>query len=353
MNPERVVLITGLPTFAARHLLLTLVEREPNSNYYIIVPEHLRERLQSSLTAPLPDNVSVFTGDTVQIDLGLSGPEYVEIIDNVTDVYHMASIFYIGVDVKQARRVNVDGTLNMLQAASEMPNLNRFNHFSTAFVSGDRTGVIMESELNLGQKFRNPFERTKYEAEILIQKWRERLPITIFRPTLIVGDSRTGEIDRTSMSGPYTLMKTMLGAPVDVAIPLPGKGDKPLNLVPIDWVCESIHVLSRLEEAVDKTFHLADSNPLSARAVFELVAVAGDRRLPRGRVPYPLSKLVLDLPFIKRLFLPHKQFLEDFNQLAIFNLLNTTTLLEGQGRTCPPLSTYIGRLVRYMVESGL
>ncbi len=352
-DDQRVILITGLPSFAARRLLLTSLEREPDARYYLVVPEQLHERLHSQLEITLPPNVTLFAGDTVSIDLGLSGPEYVEIIDNVTDVYHMASILYLGVDYRTARRVNVDGTKNALQAAAEMPNLVRFNHFSTAFVAGSRTGVIMENELDVGQSFRNAFERTKFEAEQSIQRWRDKLPISVYRPTLIVGDSHTGAIDRDRMEGPYTLIKAMLGAPTDVALPLPGKGDKPLNLVPIDWVSEAIHTLSLLDEAVDRTFHLADPNPLSARSVFEQVARVADRKSPRGHVPYSLSRAFFALPYMQRFLRRHRQFLEDFNQLTIFNLLNTTTLLEGNGRSCPPLPSYIGKLVRFVLDTGI
>lgn len=347
-DKPRSVLITGLPTHVARRLLLMMVENEPESRFHVVIPEHLVERLHGRLESPLPQRVEILTGDTVAMDLGLSGDEYVRLCDEVTDVYHLASIFYLGIDYEEARAVNVRGTLNVLQAASEMKRLERFNHFSTAFVAGNRNGVIMEDELESGQSFRNPFEQTKFEGEQVVARWRDRLPITVYRPSLIVGDSVSGELDRDRMDGPYMLMKAMLGAPAEVPLPLPGKGDKPLNLVPVDWVCESLYTLSLMDEARGATFHLTDPNPLPARKVFELVAQAAGRAAPRGRLPYRAARALLKLPGIERVFRRHRQFLDDFNQLTLFNSIETTRLLGA--RTCPPLPDYIERLVEYVLE---
>lgn len=350
MTRSRSVLVTGLPSHVSRVLLLQMAQSEPESQFFALVPEHLVERLHER-AGTLPDNVTVLVGDTVAMDLGLSGVEYNEIIDVVTDVYHLASIVYLGINYRAARAVNVRGTLNVLQAASEMKHIERFNHFSTAFVAGDRTGVILEEELDEGQRFRNAFERTKFEAEQVVARWRERVPVSVYRPSLIVGDSQTGRIDPDRMDGPYTLMKAMLQAPADVPIPLPGKGDKPLNLVPVDWVCAAVYALSLEPDGVGKTFHLTDPNPLPARRVFELVAQAAGRAAPRGRLPYRAARALLQLPGIERIFRRERQFLDEFNQLALFNSLETTTLLDGHGLPCPSFSSYVGNLVEYLADS--
>src|SRR5690606_36709008 len=174
------------------------------------------------------------------------------------------------------------------------------------------------------------------------------LPITVYRPSLIIGDSRTGAIDDNRMDGPYPLMKAMLSAPPEFAIPLPGKGDKPLNLVPVDWVIETLYLLSRRDDAAGKTYHLTDPNPLSARRVFELVAEAAGRPLPRGRVPYRISRALLNLPIVERMFRRHRQFLDDFNQLTIFNATNTAIALTNGGRPCPSFDEYVDVIVEWI-----
>lgn len=351
-TPGRHVLITGASSFAGRRMLMTLLDREPESHVYAVIPEHLIERVRSALGAEAgwPPGLTVLIGDTAALDLGLSGEEWQSLTEKLTDIYHMASIFYLGVDYDEAYHVNVKGTQNALRLASECRQLDRFNHFSTAFVSGNRTGVIMEDELASGQSFRSPFERTKYEAELALESWSSRLSITVFRPSLIVGDSRTGVIDRNRMEGPYMLMKAIVGAPAEVPIPLPGKGEKPLNLVPIDWVCEAMYALSRHPEARGRTFHLTDPNPLSARKIFELVARHARRRPPKGRVPFHLARLVTRLPYLERLLRRHRQFLEDFNHLAIYNSMSTMALLEET--PCPAFPSYVEPLVRYMQDEG-
>lgn len=344
----RTVLITGLPSFVARRLLLEMACAELDSRFIAVIPEHLLERLEERLEGRLPSNVELMTGDTVAMDLGLAGDEYTRICAEVTDVYHMASIFYLGVNDEDARAVNVRGTLNVLQAAAEMKRLVRFNHLSTAFVAGDRAGVIMEAELDAGQRFRNAFERTKFEGEQVVRRWSGRLPISIYRPSLVVGDSRTGAIDPDRMDGPYTFMRAILAAPAEVPVPLPGKGDKPLNLVPVDWVCAAIHALSRDPRAEGGTFHLTDPNPLSARRIFELVAQAAGHAAPRGRLPYRAARAVLKLPGLERTFRRYRQFLDDFNQLTIFNSIETMRLLDGM--PCPPLPDYLEHLVGYLQQ---
>ncbi len=345
---KRDILLTGFPSFVARRLLDVILREEPQSFVRLLVrPDYVdeAERRIEEYTKKQQDRVQILAGDVVAMDLGLSGTEYLEVIANVTDVYHVASIWWLGVDRHTSNQVNVVGTRNVVDAAYEMKNLNRLNHFSTAFVAGDRTGVIMEDELDEGQKFRNAYEETKYEAERTVQEAGRHIPVSIYRPSIIVGDSGTGEIDK--MAGPYYIMNAIVLMPPNVPILMPGKGDKPLNLVPIDWVCEAMHSISLLDDSAGKTFHLCDPNPLSARGVFELVARSVGRPAPVGRFPYRLTKLVMRFPYIEKLTRSPRQFMDDFNQLTIYNCINTFGALGGDG-TCPPFPTYVDTLVDYI-----
>lgn len=346
----RDILLTGFPSFVARRLLGVIAEREADSFVRLLVrPDYVDEaERQLQVMGIERSRVEVLSGDVVAMDLGLSGTEYLEIVENVTDIYHVASIWWLGVDHDTSHLVNVVGTRNVLDAAFEMKKLQRLNHFSTAFVAGDRTGVIMEGELAEGQKFRNAYEETKFEAETALQEASKHIPVSIFRPAIIVGDSETGEIDK--MAGPYYIMNAIVLMPPNVPVLMPGKGDKPLNLVPIDWVCRAMHRISLREDAVGQTFHLCDPNPLSARKVFELVAEAAGRRAPVGRFPYRLTKLVMKFPYLERLTRSPRQFMDDFNQLSIYNCINTFDAL-GVDDTCPPFPTYVARLVNYIKAS--
>ena len=165
---------------------------------------------------------------------------------------------------------------------------------STAHVCGDRRGVVTEDELQAGQAFRSVVEETKARGEKLVRGAMDRLPIAVMRPATIVGDSITGEVDR--FDGPYLLVLLVVTSPPDLALPLPGRGDELLNLVPIDWVARAAVALGRDARSHGRTFHLVDPRPLAARRVFELVARAGGRRGPRGSIPANLAKALLRAP---------------------------------------------------------
>lgn len=344
--PRRDILLTGFPSFVAKKMLETIVEREPDALIRLIVRPDYVDAADRTLTELKIDRsqVILLSGDVAAIDLGLSGREYLEVIANVTDIYHIASIWFLGADRAQVFEVNVHGARNIIDSAYEMQKLQRLNHLSTAFVAGDRTGVIMEDELALDQRFRNVYEETKYQAELAMQKAMTHLPVSIYRPSLIVGDSKTGEIDK--MAGPYYLMNAIVNMPSVVPVLMPGKGDKPLNLVPVDFVCDAMYLISRAEKTAGKTFHICDPNPLSARKVFELVAERAGKRAPVGAFPYRLTKLIMRFPYLERLTRNPRQFMDDFNHLTIYNSINTMDALAGLH--CPAFPTYVDRLVDFI-----
>ena len=313
----------------------------------LLVRPHYMDEAQTRVDAmgADPSRIQLLSGDVVAMDLGLSGTEYLQLVENVTDIYHIASIWFLGVDRQTIREVNVQGARNVIDAAAEMKHLRRLNHFSTAFVAGDRTGVIMEDELEEQQSFRNAYEETKYEAERLMREAMHLLPISVFRPAIIVGDSVTGEIDK--MAGPYYIMNAIVLMPSNVPILMPGKGDKPLNLVPIDFVCNAMHAISLRDDAAGQTFHLCDPNPLSARKVFQSVAEHAGRAAPVGRFPYRLTKLIMKFPYLEKVTRNPRQFMDDFNHLTIYNCINTMAALGGLN-TCPPFPSYAGILVDYI-----
>jgi nucleoside-diphosphate-sugar epimerase len=242
--------------------------------------------------------------------------------------------------------VNVKGTQNLIEVADQARNLNRFNHVSTCHVSGNRQGIITEDDLNVGQNFRNAYESTKFEAEKRVQKARERLPISIYRPSIVVGDSKTGEISR--FDGPYFMGLLLASSPVSIPLPLPGKGIGPLNMVPVDYVVDAIYHLSLHPKAVGKTFHLVDPNPLSARKVYELIAARAGKKPPRLSVSAGLAKTLLKIPGLEKVSRAHRQAIDYVNTMAIYNNDNTEKLLWGSPIVCPPFESYLDNLMAYV-----
>ncbi|NOZ01569.1 MAG: SDR family oxidoreductase [Deltaproteobacteria bacterium] len=341
-------LVTGFPAFSARRLVELLLER---GEKVFLLCQAKFEKAAGELAADaeqkgLAGRLVILVGDVLNIDMGLSGRELKQVAREVTRVHHIAAIYYLGVASGLTERVNVDGTRNVLDVASDLDRLERFVFHSTAFVAGDRTGVILEEELEAGQGFRNAYERTKFDAERLVRGHMKDLPISVVRPSIIVGDSKTGRIDR--MDGPYFLIRTIVNFPVDVALPLPEGGAYPLNMVPVDYVVQAADLISRDPGAAGKTFHLTDPNPLPAHKVFDMVADNAGRKRPKGSIPSLASKYLLRLPGVEMMLRPQRHFFEYFNRLTIYNCMNTLTSLAGTGVTCPTFPSYAATLVDFV-----
>lgn len=346
---RRRILVTGYPGFIGRRLVERILASEPDARLYLLTQEKFTARaraLLARLPAAQAGRAQVLQGDIVAMDLGLAGDEYRTLTSELTDIYHLAAIFYLGVPAGEARRVNVDGTRQVLDLARNCRRLQRLNHFSTCYVSGDRIGVIEEDELDCGQNFRNAYERTKFQAEQLMQAAAAELPVTIFRPSIVVGDSRTGEIDR--FDGIYHIGILVMASPVAVPLPLPGKSVAPVNMVPVDFVADACLRISTDPRAIGRTFHVVDPNPLSSRRVFELFSARSGKRLPRWRLNYTLTKALLHVPGLEKLARQPAQALEYLNHLAIYNCPNTLELLDGSGILCPRFDTYADNLMRYV-----
>ncbi|MEO1273346.1 MAG: SDR family oxidoreductase, partial [Myxococcota bacterium] len=228
---RRWVLLTGFPTFAARYLLWHMAECEPNTHIACIVTEDELGRAQALIDAhQLTSRIQLLTGDITALDLGLSGREYLDVVQNVTDIYHLASAWTTTTDRRLLEQVNVVGTRHVLQCVRDAHQLNRYNHLSTAYVCGDTTGVIMEEEL-LPDALRNPYEASQYEAEVAVRRLMDLgLPISIYRPSTIVGHSATGQIDH--FTGPYLFFAPWSVCPPMYPFPSPAVGRVPSTLSP-------------------------------------------------------------------------------------------------------------------------
>jgi thioester reductase-like protein len=344
------VFLTGFPSLLARAVCSEIVRSDSRARVLALVRSKSVEEARAyidELPAEQRKRVSIVEGDAAAIDLGLSGMEFKSIACDVTRIHHCAEVTYPGTDRKTAEQVNVGGTREAIEFATSCKNLDCLVFHSTAHVAGDRRGVVLEDELKVGQSFRSVVEETKARAEKLARGAMDRLPIAVVRPSTIVGDSRTGEIDR--FDGPYLLFLLVVTSPPDLALPLPGRGDDPLNLVPIDWVARAATAIGRDRRARGRTFHLVDSQPLTARRVFELVARAGGRRAPRGSIPANLAKMLLRAPGLDRLANNPRALVETMTTRVTYDARNADELFVSLGvAPCPPIETYVDKLVEYV-----
>jgi thioester reductase-like protein len=345
------IFVTGFPGFIGKRLVLELCRCDPAARLILLVEASQLEAARAVLQELPRATIDLFVGDVGDMHLGLSGREYQRLIAETTVIFHLAAISAFGVPYEAARRVNVVGTRNMLELADECSRLRRFVHFSSCFVSGNRLGVIAEDELAEGQSFRNPYERTKFEAEQLVDAAKTRLPITILRPSIVVGDSRTGEIDR--FEGPYYLGMLIVLSPLVMSMPLPGSGAAPLHVVPVDFVVQAACRLMNLAGAEGKTLHLVDPTPMSARRASKLIAEHAQKRTPHFTISARAANWVLRLPGVERMTRKHRAAISYADHLAIYSCRNTLDLLDPTPLRCPPLERFLDRLIDFaMVRWG-
>jgi long-chain acyl-CoA synthetase len=211
--------------------------------------------------ADVDNRVQIVRGDITLESLGLSENSMEQLSCEVTHIIHSAANVQFHLPIERARHINVHGTENLMKFALRVKGagkLQRVAYISTAYVSGDRNGVVHESEFDCGQRFGNSYEQSKFEAERFVRGQMAHLPITIFRPSIIVGDSRTGKT--TAFNVLYAPLRMIYQGLVKF---LPGSHSTPIDVVPVDYVSEAIcHIFLRTNQGIGETFHLTAGKEL-------------------------------------------------------------------------------------------
>ena len=346
---DEVVLLTGFPSFAARKMCEAILRTGPRTLVHAIVEQSAESEARDALDAlPLEQRgrVNLIEGDASAMDLGLSGRELAALTPEIDRIHHMAHLASQGAERKLAERVNVGGAREVLEVARICRSLKCLAFHSTALVSGDRTGLVLEGELEKGQEFRNMVEETLARGEKMMRAAMPKLPICVMRPTTIVGDSQTGEVDRGG--GPYFLISMIVTSPGEVPLALPGRPEASMHLVPVDYYVRATCALARDARAPGRTFHVGDPSPLTTRRVFELIASAGGRRSPRGFIPANLTKALLRTPGLDRIAKSPRAFLEALATPVSYSFANTSELLADTDVRCPPFESYVEGMVEYV-----
>ena len=349
---DQTIFITGFPGFIAERLVKHLAKL--NARFILLVQPSLLSRARSdvariaAVTGTEPANFSIAAGDITEENLGMSAADADRARNETTTLFHLAAIYDLAVARDMAIRVNLDGTRNVNKFARSINDLWRYHYVSTCYVAGKREGIIMESELLHDAGFRNHYEETKYLAEMEVETLKSELPITIHRPAVVCGDSRTGETAK--YDGIYYLIHYLRKWPGGLTLLNIGNRDVRLNLVPVDFVIDSMVMLSREDQAIGATIQLADPAVLTTQQLFsEISKVIGGRdsftTVPAGIV-YP----VLMLPFAPKITgLPHSAvpyfFLEQ-----MYDTTRSRELLEPHGLRCPTFPTYVEALVNFVAE---
>ena len=278
-------LVTGATGRLGAEILARLLRDDPGAKAVALVravgegagarEASLRERLRVHVPELEGDRVEVVAGDVQAERCGLGSLAWRRLTRRVTHVLHAAGRTALDEDLETARCANVGGTARVLALARACRALERFVHVSTAFVAGERAGLVREDDPP-PLCFRNAYERSKREAEALLRHGaRDRFPVTVLRPSIVVGDAATGRL-----SGPSALDRALAPILKGRLAVVPGSGEAFLDIVPVDYVAEAAAHLARCAPEPDGTYHLVagPGRTLSARRVVAIAwAVAGRR----------------------------------------------------------------------------
>lgn len=346
------IFMTGFPGFLCRRLLRELAQGRPTSRFTLLVEARFVERADQRLEemdSELPglvDRCTVVVGDIVEPGLGMTARDLAKTRRETRQIWHLAALYNLAVSEEIAYRVNVLGTINVLDFAESCDDLARLLYISTCYVAGQRTGRIREVELDEGQGFKNHYESTKFWAEVEVQKRWRRIPTTIFRPAIVVGDTTTGRTDK--YDGPYYMIQLLMRLPQGVPLPNIGRGVARVNIVPVDFLVAAMVSLAAHDDAVGEVFQLADPNPMTANDLLALMLDTLGRPSAVGSIPSLLADVALRSRRLAKFAQVPREMVAYFSHEATYDTSNTDLFLSGTPLRCPPLSSYLDVLIDYV-----
>ena len=346
------IFLTGFPGFIASRLVERLAH--PEKQFFLLVEARFVEKAmeEAELIAaeqgvPLESFVIV-EGDITKPELGMAPEDLAVVRAETTQIFHLAAVYDLAVEKELAFRVNLEGTRNINELALSIKNLRRYNYISTCYVAGKRRGEILESELEHDAGFRNYYEETKYLAETEVERLKAQLPVTIFRPSVVVGDSQTGETAK--YDGIYYLILYLRKAPSVLRLVNVGNDRVRLNLVPVDFVVDAIAALSSDPSTLGRTLQIADPSPLTTAELFDVIAKELTGRKSEFRPPAKLVEWMLE-----RSISPPLTGLPDHGVPYFFIEQTYDTKLASEALkphniSGPPFVSYIGNLLDFVEE---
>jgi long-chain acyl-CoA synthetase len=259
---KRTILLTGPNGFLGTQIALRIVKQTQHNIIALVrgaTDEAANQKLSRTwwdwpeLIQALGTRVEILKGDITLSDLGL-GDRYSEAVKKTTHIIHTAADMRLAGPMEELRKTNVTGTANMIRFAKEVQKdhgLTRYSHVSTAYVAGARKGEVPEDSLTDEFGFSSPYELSKYEGEKLVSQERSQLPISVFRPGMVVGDSRTGQI--RNFNTLYFPLRLFFKGQMRI---FPLRSSLRVNLITVDYVADAVFKLTFEPKAEGLNFHL-------------------------------------------------------------------------------------------------
>lgn len=342
------LLVTGFPGFLASNLIPRVLTQRPDDEVVCLVEgrflELARQRI-ASYDAALASRIRLLEGDITVAGLGLDADAASKV--NPGEIFHFAALYDLMVSRLLGKKINLVGTQNVLRFAENCPNLDYLHYISTCYVSGRYCGPFRETDLERGQSFNNFYEETKYQAEVEVQ--RSQVPWIIYRPAIVVGNSKTGATFK--YDGPYPVITWLLRQPSLAAL-MPAIGDPDcfrINLVPQDFVLDALCYLSMHRRQKGRVYQLADPNPLTVGEMVGELGKRTGRRIVKLTVPLgPTKALLRSFPLISNWCGFTPAMVDYFVHPTHYLTDATTAALEGSGISCPDIRQVLPALVEYV-----
>lgn len=353
--------VTGATGFIGANLVATLLAKRTGTVYVLV-----REGSQAKLDAQKlkwgkeADRIVAVVGDLSKPKLGVSDTDLADLKGKIKHMFHLAAIYDLKASAESQQVANIDGTRHALQFA-EAVGAGIFHHTSSIAAAGLYEGVFSEDMFEEAGKLTHPYFKTKHDSEGIVRK-EAKVPWRVYRPGFVVGDSKTGEIDK--IDGPYYFFKLLqrLRSLLPPWMPAIGLDGGRFNIVPVDYVVQAMDYLAHLDGQDGKCFHLTDPNAKRLGEVLAIFAEAG--HAPKmtvrinpgifGFIPSMVRQAIGSLTPVRRvrdavmkdLGLP-ADIAGFLNYPTKFDSRQTQKALEGSGIKVPPLEDYAWKLWDY------
>jgi NAD(P)-dependent dehydrogenase (short-subunit alcohol dehydrogenase family) len=354
--------VTGATGFIGRHLVEVLLENR-EGDVHVLVREGSVERLEALADCwGQRDRIKPVVGDLSLPLLGLGDDQVAELREaGIDHFFHLAAIYDMTADDAVNEALNVGGTRNAVALANAL-EAGRLHHVSSIAAAGSFKGLFREDHFDEGQKLPSAYHRTKFESERIARE-ESRVPWRVYRPAIVVGNSKTGEMDK--VDGPYYFFKALqkIRHYVPEWVPLAGPELGWTNIVPVDYVAEAMDHIAHQPDLDGQAFHLTDTRGgMRSGAVLNTFARAGhapqmalriDKKLTDA-LPKGAMSMLMQLPALKgvrRAFLDDlgipDEVIEHVGLTAQFDTRDTERALAGSGIEVPELEDYADKLWDY------
>jgi NAD(P)-dependent dehydrogenase (short-subunit alcohol dehydrogenase family) len=346
--------VTGGTGFIGRNLIDQLLRRR--GTIYVLVRRGSKKKFNALVAERWSDSkkrVVAVSGDLKRARLGVSSTELGKLKGKIRHVFHLAAVYDLAASAEDQESANIDGTRNAMDF-SEAVGARCFHHVSSIAAAGLYQGIFREDMFDEATGLDHPYFRTKHESEGLVRKHCP-IPWRIYRPGIVVGHSKTGEIDK--IDGPYFFFKLIqkLRRALPPWVPTLGLEGGRINLVPVDFVARAIDHIAHKPKMDNTCFHLTDPNPKRIGEVMNLFAEAAHAPMMSMRVdarlfnliPQPVKQGIGMMPPVRRIInqvlgdlgIP-KDVLSFFNYPTKFDPREAERALKGSGIKVPPLEDY-------------